>query len=541
MSDPEQALQPTGDGAPAAQEGEIQRQFSEKEVNLLKRTICQGATNEELSMFIQNCKRYGLDPFTGQIHAVKRWDSNAGREVMSVQVGIDGFRLIADRTGKWRGTRGPFWCDQSGEWTDVWLKDKHPAAAKVGVLRSDFDEPRWGIARWDAYVATKKGGDPQFMWRKMPAHMLAKCAEALALRSAFPNDLSGLYTDAEMDQAGDGEKRTYDGPDPSEVQDVQGEVVDDGSGKATGASTGTPSGDSTTPSKTSTETHQDGSSQTTSDVESDDRSPTVKSRSYLQKARATGDPQTLSDAIETVRGRADEKLDGDEAARVKRSTIVFEAIGHLRASVQGDFQSIDESVFNNALDWFAQQTDDWPGDELQWAQEVVHDEVQRIVAQVPGFEVEVVDEDGPFEVEGDAPEQSSAEQATEAMQNGETALDAGGDTQPEGTEPEDASEDEGEGSDSGASDTPDASDREYSGPEAAIRGHFEVAIRKGNLSEIPQEDQISGKQVKRMYAIANEEGWKDSWLDRMVKDELGYESKSVVPSGPAYEEIIDAL
>jgi phage recombination protein Bet len=220
-----QALQQTGDGAPAEMST---REFSRKEVELLKRTIAQDATDTELSMFIQNCKRYGLDPFTGQIHAVKRWDSNAGREVMSVQVGIDGFRLIADRTGKWTGTKGPYWCDKDGEWTDVWLKDSNPAAAKVGVLRSDFSEPRWGIARWDAYVATKKGGDPTFMWRKMPAHMLAKCAEALALRSAFPNDLSGLYTDAEMDQAGDQDKRTYDGPDPDQVQDVEAEVVNNG-------------------------------------------------------------------------------------------------------------------------------------------------------------------------------------------------------------------------------------------------------------------------------------------------------------------------
>ena len=219
-----------GDGVPAREENAV-RQFSDKEVALLKRTICQDATDEELSMFIQNCKRYGLDPFTGQIHAVKRWDSNAGREVLNVQVGIDGFRLIADRTGRWDGTLGPYWCGQDGEWTDVWLSDDYPSAAKVGVLRADFSEPRWGIARWGAYVATKKGGDPNYMWRKMPAHMLAKCAEALALRSAFPNDLSGLYTDAEMGQAGDNDKRTYDGPDP---QEVEAKVVDNGSHETVG-------------------------------------------------------------------------------------------------------------------------------------------------------------------------------------------------------------------------------------------------------------------------------------------------------------------
>ena len=217
MSDPQQ-LQTTGDGAPLDRQESAIRQFSDKEVALIKRTICQGATDEELSMFIQNCKRYGLDPFTGQIHAVKRWDSSAGREVLNVQVGIDGFRLIADRTGKWGGTLGPYWCGQDGEWRDVWLSEQYPAAAKVGVLRTDFSEPRWGIARWEAYVATKKGGAPNYMWQKMPAHMLAKCAEALALRSAFPNDLSGLYTDAEMDQAGGGEKRTYAGPEPEAVE-----------------------------------------------------------------------------------------------------------------------------------------------------------------------------------------------------------------------------------------------------------------------------------------------------------------------------------
>lgn len=174
------------------------RELSREQVDLIKRTICQGASDDELALFVNTANRLGLDPFARQIHAVKRWDSRAKREVMAIQVGIDGFRVAAGRTGELDGQEGPFWCGDDGEWHDVWLKKDAPRASKVLVFRRGCSRPFVGVATYDSYVQRTKDGHPNAMWSRGPDFMLAKCAEAVALRKAFPERLSGTYTPEEM-------------------------------------------------------------------------------------------------------------------------------------------------------------------------------------------------------------------------------------------------------------------------------------------------------------------------------------------------------
>ena len=164
----------------------------EIDMGLVARTVAKGCSSDELSLFGAICKRTGLDPFARQIYAIKRGG------VMTTQVSIDGARLVAQRSGEYAGQVGPFWCGADGVWVDVWLAKTPPMAAKVGVRRSSFVDPLFAVAIWSEYAQTQGN-----MWAKFPSVMLAKCAEMIALRRAFPAELSGLYSTEEMSQADD--------------------------------------------------------------------------------------------------------------------------------------------------------------------------------------------------------------------------------------------------------------------------------------------------------------------------------------------------
>ncbi len=164
--------------------------WTPEQTQLISTTIAPGCSGDELRLFAYACQRTGLDPFSRQIYAIKRGNK------MTIQAGIDGLRAIAERTGELDGSATE-WCGEDGQWTDVWLSSKPPAAAKTTIWRKGSQHAFIGVARFADYNAG------QGLWSKMPAAMIAKCSEALALRKAFPANLSGVYSADEMQQADD--------------------------------------------------------------------------------------------------------------------------------------------------------------------------------------------------------------------------------------------------------------------------------------------------------------------------------------------------
>jgi phage recombination protein Bet len=179
-------------------------EWDRERLDLIKKTYAKGTSDAEFELFIGVCKRLGLDPMAGQIYCMPTFDGVGDERSRTFKpvVSIDGYRSIAEDSGEYAGQTKPEWYDSdTNTWVDVWFGKNSPVAARIGVHRNGFREPLYRVARYDAYVQTTKGGDPNRQWRKFGAEQLLKCAEALALRAAFPRKLSGTHTPDEMGQA----------------------------------------------------------------------------------------------------------------------------------------------------------------------------------------------------------------------------------------------------------------------------------------------------------------------------------------------------
>lgn len=190
---------------------------------------------EDFLLFLMTCKRVGLDPLAKQIYPIYRWNTRQGREVMTITTGIDGFRAIAERSGAYGGS------DDAKFTVEEFYNPKKQDVEKDLVARVTVHKinPKTGelmhttaSAKFQAYVQKDSKGQPMGMWAgELMYNQLAKCAEALALRKAFPNDLSGLYIKEEMDQAETVEKIEL--PKPTINKEIKESVAKEESGEFT--------------------------------------------------------------------------------------------------------------------------------------------------------------------------------------------------------------------------------------------------------------------------------------------------------------------
>ena len=167
MSEKETALQP----------------FNSSELDLIKRTVAKEATDDELKMFLYVAGKRGLNPLTRQIYFVKYGSQHV------MQTSIDGFRLIADRTGKYSPSPKP----------TLYAYDKNGNLFSATVFGMKLVAGQFIEFSATAHYAEYKV-DTNSLWKSKPHVMLEKCAESKLLRRGFPEELSGLYTDDEMSQ-----------------------------------------------------------------------------------------------------------------------------------------------------------------------------------------------------------------------------------------------------------------------------------------------------------------------------------------------------
>jgi len=217
-----------------------QEMFDDKQRAALAALGIRNASNADLAVFMHYCQKTGLDPFSKQIYLLNRRENVGGQWVdkQTIQVGIEGFRVIRDRAARRDGVTVEYedtvWYDADGNAYEIWLRSDAPAGCRMAVLKDGKRFP--GVLTFAEYVQLKDGR-PIGKWGNAPAHQIEKCAEAFALRRAFPHDLGGIYIPEETD---DTLVSPADMPRPSRITAAEvvsrGEPAEGGAGEVNGAS-----------------------------------------------------------------------------------------------------------------------------------------------------------------------------------------------------------------------------------------------------------------------------------------------------------------
>jgi phage recombination protein Bet len=185
--------------------------FTDEQRRLITDVLVKGGSPTEVAFFFQVAERLKLDPFKRQIHAMKRWDGTLRREVLQFMVSIEGLRSIACRC-KTEDGKDAYAGSSKPKFTYKDSEKKHLHSAEVTILKIVQGEPREFTAEafYDECVQMRNvydgsgngkqkiGEEPNSMWEKRPHGQLGKCAEAAALRKAFPEETGGAYIEEEF-------------------------------------------------------------------------------------------------------------------------------------------------------------------------------------------------------------------------------------------------------------------------------------------------------------------------------------------------------
>jgi phage recombination protein Bet len=159
-------------------------------IAVLQSSLYPGAQRGSVELVIDYCRASGLDPMQKPVHIVPMWDKALKQMRDVIMPGIGMYRTQAARSGQYAGVSEPEFGPDVTEKMDG-KEVTFPSWCRVTVKRildSGHVAEFTGFERWKENYATaaKDTSAPNSMWFKRPYGQLAKCAEAQALRKAFP-------------------------------------------------------------------------------------------------------------------------------------------------------------------------------------------------------------------------------------------------------------------------------------------------------------------------------------------------------------------